>query len=229
MQPRATLFVLKPAQTKSQEDAPMETTENPEPRQVLCSGCLRLVPESEVHVIPYFNSSAQGYVTTYRCAQCWSPALEETRAQLATTEDAALIASAVAFFQRNGVFLHEALRGDPLSVVRPLLLRMIDLVRSETIRPRVSTVLPNREAKATVLEMNRNEMKNNEKLAEAAYDAMYEASPASAKDCFDDARSFLDKAIDLAKRAGLEDEATRLTARRDHIASVYNSQFRGIW
>jgi hypothetical protein len=207
----------------------METTEDPEPLQVLCSGCLRVVPESEVHVIPYFNGDAQGYVTTYRCEACWLPALEETRAQLASTEDAALIASAAAFFQRNGVFLHEALRGDPPAVVRPLLLRMIDLLQSGTIRPKVSTVLPKREAKAVVLEMNKNEMKNNEKLAEAAYDAMYEASPASAKDCFDDARGFLDKAIDLAKRAGLDDEAARLTARRDHIASVYSSQFRGIW
>ena len=73
------------------------------------------------------------------------------------------------------------------------------------------------------------EMKNNERLAEAAYDAMYEASPRSAKDYCDDARGFLAEAIDLAKRAGLEDEVVRLTARRDHIVSVYNSQFRGIW
>ena len=73
------------------------------------------------------------------------------------------------------------------------------------------------------------ELKNREKRAEAAYDAMYEASPRSAKDCCDDARGFLAEAIDLAKRAGLADEAVRLTARRDHIVSVYNSQFRGIW
>jgi hypothetical protein len=207
----------------------METTENPEQRQIVCSGCLRVVPESDVHVIPYFNSDAQGYVTTYRCEQCWLPSLEETSTQFATTGDEAVIASAAAFFERHGIFLHEARRGDPLPVVRALLLRMIDLVRSETIRLPVSAVVPAREAKAAVLEMNRNEMKNNEKLAEAAYDAMYEASPSSAKDCFDDARGFLNKAIDLAKRAGLEDEMARLTARRDHIVSVYHSQFRDIW
>ena len=73
------------------------------------------------------------------------------------------------------------------------------------------------------------EMKNKEQRAEAAYDAMYEESPRSAKDYCDDARGFLAEAIDLAKRAGLEDEVVRLTARRDHIVSVYNSQFRGIW
>jgi hypothetical protein len=55
----------------------METTEHPEQRQILCSGCLRVFPESVVHVIPYFNSDAQGYVTTYRCGQCWLPALEQ--------------------------------------------------------------------------------------------------------------------------------------------------------
>jgi hypothetical protein len=73
------------------------------------------------------------------------------------------------------------------------------------------------------------EMKTNEKRAEAAYDAMYEASPRAAKDCFDDARGFLAEAIELAKRAGLADEAARLTTRCDHIVGVYNSQFRGVW
>jgi hypothetical protein len=73
------------------------------------------------------------------------------------------------------------------------------------------------------------EMNNNERLAEAAYDAMYEARPSAAKDLFDDACGLFAKAIDLAKRAGLADEAARLTARCDQIVSVYNSQFRHIW
>ena len=71
-------------------------------------------------------------------------------------------------------------------------------------------------------------MKRNEKLAEAAYDAMYEAKSYTVKDHFDDARGYFTKAIDMAKRAGLDDEVARLTARLDHIVSVYNSQFRGI-
>ena len=73
------------------------------------------------------------------------------------------------------------------------------------------------------------EMRENERLAEAAYDAMYDARPSAAKDFFDDARGFLAKAIDLARRAGLTEEAARLTARCDHIVGVYNSQFRGVW
>ena len=72
------------------------------------------------------------------------------------------------------------------------------------------------------------ELERNEKLAEAAYDAMYEAKSYAVKDCFDDARGYFSKAIDIAKHAGLDDEVARLTARLDHIVSVYNSQFRGV-
>jgi hypothetical protein len=72
------------------------------------------------------------------------------------------------------------------------------------------------------------EIDRNEKLAEAAYAAMYEARPTAAKDCFDDARGYFAKAIDLAKRAGLDAEVARLTARLTHIVSVYDSQFRGV-
>lgn len=73
-----------------------------------------------------------------------------------------------------------------------------------------------------------DEIERNEKLAEAAYEAMYEARSYAAKDCFDDARSYFTRAIETAKRAELDEEVARLTARLDHIVSVYNSQFRGI-
>ena len=73
-----------------------------------------------------------------------------------------------------------------------------------------------------------DEIERHEKLAEAAYEAMYEARPYAAKDCFDDARGYFTKAIDVARRAGLGNEVTRLTTRLDHIVSVFNSQFRGI-
>jgi hypothetical protein len=72
------------------------------------------------------------------------------------------------------------------------------------------------------------EIRRNEKLAEAAYDAMYQATPYTAKDCFDEARRYFSKAIQMAKDAGLDHEVSRLTARRDHVISVFNSQFRGI-
>jgi hypothetical protein len=77
-------------------------------------------------------------------------------------------------------------------------------------------------------EPHAHEIAANEKLAEAAYDAMYEARPHGVRDCFDDACGYLARAITIATRAGLDDEVTRLTARRDHITKVYDSQFRGI-
>ena len=58
---------------------------------------------------------------------------------------------------------------------------------------------PPSEAKAAAFEM-----KKNEKLAEAAYGAMYDARPSMAKDCFDDARGYFAKAIEW-RRAGLDD------------------------
>jgi hypothetical protein len=65
-----------------------------------------------------------------------------------------------------------------------------------------------------------------EALAEEAYSAMYDVRDTSTKDCYDDARYNLGRAIDIAQMCGLAIEVERLTARRDHIKAVYNSQFR---
>ena len=72
----------------------------------------------------------------------------------------------------------------------------------------------------------RVDMVRLEAYAEAAYDAMYEARLYGAKDRYEDARRHFDRAIEAAQRAGLHEEATRLKRRRDHVARVYNSQFR---
>ncbi len=67
-----------------------------------------------------------------------------------------------------------------------------------------------------------------ERLAEAAYDAMYDARPRAAKEFYDEARTCFVQAVDAAKRAGLAGEAARLTARMEHVIAVYNHQFRGV-
>lgn len=72
----------------------------------------------------------------------------------------------------------------------------------------------------------RVEMVKLEALAEAAYDAMYEARLYGAKDRYEEARAHFARAIDAAQRAGLMEEAARLRRRRDHVVRVYNSQFR---
>jgi len=65
-----------------------------------------------------------------------------------------------------------------------------------------------------------------EALAEAAYDAMYEARLHGARNRYEEARYHFDRAIEAAHRANLRDEAVRLKRRRDHVGRVYNSQFR---
>lgn len=62
-----------------------------------------------------------------------------------------------------------------------------------------------------------------EALAEAAYEEMYDArSPASP---YSDLKDYFAMAIGAAKRAGLPDEAKRLTARLEHCKQVYRRQF----
>ena len=72
----------------------------------------------------------------------------------------------------------------------------------------------------------RVDMVRLEALAEAAYDAMYESRLHGAKNCYEEARFHFDRAIEAAHRAGLHEEGARLKRRRDHIARVYNSQFK---
>jgi hypothetical protein len=72
----------------------------------------------------------------------------------------------------------------------------------------------------------RVDMVRFEALAEAAHEAMYEARLRGARGCYEEARSHFAGAIEAAQRAGLHEEAARLKRRRDHVARVYNSQFR---
>jgi hypothetical protein len=76
--------------------------------------------------------------------------------------------------------------------------------------------------------MDRKTIDEFERAAEAAYADMYDAKPHNVKDCYDDAQLCFAHAIEAAKRAGLADEVVRLRSRVEHIASVYNSQFRGV-
>jgi len=72
-------------------------------------------------------------------------------------------------------------------------------------------------------EAARQEVARYETLAEAAYDEMYETrSPAGSyselKECFA-------LAIAAAERAGLNNDAKRLSERLEHCKAVYRSQF----
>jgi hypothetical protein len=75
---------------------------------------------------------------------------------------------------------------------------------------------------------DREEMARYEARAEEAYSALYDAAPYLVKDFHDDSSFALARAIDLARKLGLDAEAERLAARKAHITAVYNNQFRYI-
>jgi hypothetical protein len=65
-----------------------------------------------------------------------------------------------------------------------------------------------------------------EAQAEAAYDRMYDArSGSDAAARYSDAKEALHDAIGLARRLGRGEDAERLTARLEHIKTVFRSQF----
>jgi hypothetical protein len=74
-------------------------------------------------------------------------------------------------------------------------------------------------------EDSRKEVAKFEALAETAYNDMYDSrAPAG---CYSDLKDYFAMAIGLAERAGLHDDAKRLSARLDHCKKVYRSQFSG--
>jgi len=74
-------------------------------------------------------------------------------------------------------------------------------------------------------EDNRKEVAKFEALAETAYNEMYDSrSPVG---CYSNLKDYFAIAIGLAERAGLHDDAKRLSARLDHCKKVYRSQFAG--
>ena len=74
-------------------------------------------------------------------------------------------------------------------------------------------------------EERRREVAKFEALAETAYNEMYDSrAPAG---CYSDLKDYFAMAIGAAERAGLHDDAKRLSARLDHCRNVYRSQFSG--
>lgn len=67
-----------------------------------------------------------------------------------------------------------------------------------------------------------------ESLAEAAYEAMYDARPPMAKAHYEDALLYLGKALAEAERIADVAATQRLKLRSDHIRNVFDHQFRGV-
>jgi hypothetical protein len=103
-------------------------------REAICSGCLKLVPEAQTHVLPFFNETLARFVTTYRCDDCWPAALAGSSAHLTASDDADEIGSFADVLAGHKVFIHEYMRGDPAPVVKTMCLRMLDLMESGAVR-----------------------------------------------------------------------------------------------
>jgi uncharacterized protein (DUF2126 family) len=72
--------------------------------------------------------------------------------------------------------------------------------------------------------------KEFEALGEKAYDQMYETftehgTYTNHSACWSDCKDWFAAAIGAAEREGLDEEASRLRARFEHIRKVYRSQF----
>jgi hypothetical protein len=103
-------------------------------RQVVCSGCMAVVPESHIHVLPWFNDTVGRFVTTFRCRHCAQAAFDDTTRRLEATDDAELVASAAEVFERHGVAVLEYRRGDPPRVVAKILIRLLALLASGVLQ-----------------------------------------------------------------------------------------------
>ena len=74
---------------------------------------------------------------------------------------------------------------------------------------------------------NREHLDKLKARAEEIYDEMYEASgPAAAGAYFSEVKEILFAAVNLARDMGLEDEATGIRKRLEHIRGVYESQMQ---
>lgn len=88
-------------------------------------------------------------------------------------------------------------------------------------RKSASSRIPDEKAIAARVDLVRLEA-----FAEAAYEAMRECRPESARIRYEEAREQFDLAIGAAQRANLHDEVARLKRRRDQIGQVYQGQMR---
>ena len=107
----------------------------------LCSDCCRALPASQIRVIPWYNDSANDYVTTFRCSECLPKGLAETRAHLEAGGDRE-VTRLSEFFGRHAVTILEARRGEPATVVRPILLHMLSMLEAGTLTLPIGETVP---------------------------------------------------------------------------------------
>lgn len=103
-----------------------EGTQLPESYFLMCSGCHTPTPNTEAHVIPYWNAIAESIFTTYRCNNCWIAAIDETRAAV-RSDNPNVISTFCDFLSRQGFTTDaENLRNAPVEQTRGTLLAILD-------------------------------------------------------------------------------------------------------
>ena len=107
----------------------------------LCSACYRVLPASQIRVLPWYNDSVGNYVTTFRCGECFARSIAETRAHLEAGGDREVV-QMCEFFGRHAVTIDEYHRGDQLAAVRLFLLDMLDILAEGTIALPIGETVP---------------------------------------------------------------------------------------
>ena len=87
----------------------------------------------DAHVIPHWNAVRKDFLTTYRCGNCWKPALEETCAKIMAL-DADVCTKFWNFLDRHGFTDVEVLRQASLAEASILIGRILDAIESEKLR-----------------------------------------------------------------------------------------------
>ena len=81
MKPKPTLLKLPKIQVLKPGDDP--------PEGFLCSMCFEQKLFGEMGVLPFWNDTAEAFLTSYRCNACWQPSLDDTRMRLSAPTEAA--------------------------------------------------------------------------------------------------------------------------------------------
>jgi len=70
------------------------------------------------------------------------------------------------------------------------------------------------------------EMARFEALAEEAWTQIYDSRHRNARECFEDARYNLERALAIAEMRGLKGDALRLGARLEHMTKTYATKLK---
>jgi hypothetical protein len=54
---------------------------------MFCSGCFTICSGPSAHVIPWWNDTAEDFLTTFRCERCWLKSLDETFGKITDWDD----------------------------------------------------------------------------------------------------------------------------------------------